>query len=58
MAAFDFSALREVLDVITSVILPIAGGVVTYSEVREARIEKRTRNFRMANEVSPEDRGA
>ena len=57
MAGFDFSALREVLDVITSVILPIAGGVVTYSEVREARIEKRTRNFRMANEVSPEDRG-
>ena len=58
MAGFDFSLIRQVLDVITSVILPIAGGVVTYSEVREARIEKRTRNFRMANEVSPEDRGA
>ena len=58
MAGFDFSLIRQVLDVITSVILPIAGGVVTYSEVREARLEKRTRNFQMANEVSPEDRGA
>ncbi len=57
MANFDFSMIREILDMITSVILPIAGGVVTYSEVREARIEKRTRNFRMANEVTPEDRG-
>lgn len=58
MAGFDFGFLREVLDVITSVILPIAGGVVTYSEVREARLEKRTRNFRVANEVTPEDRGS
>lgn len=57
MANFDFSLIRDILDVITSVILPIAGGVVTYTEVREARIEKRTRNFRMANEVTPEDRG-
>lgn len=57
MASFDFGTIREVLDVITSIILPIAGGVVTYTQVREARIEKRTRNFRMANEVTPEDRG-
>lgn len=57
MASFDFGLLRDILDVITSVILPIAGGVVTYTEVRETRIEKRTRNFRMANEVTPEDRG-
>ena len=57
MASFDFGLFRDVLDVITSVILPIAGGVVTYTEVREARIEKRIRIFRMANEVTPEDRG-
>ena len=58
MASFDFGIIRDALDVITSIILPIAGGVVTYTQVREARIEKRTRNFRMANEVTPEDRGA
>lgn len=54
--AFNMGPVMEFLDFVSSIILPIAGSVVTYSEVRGARMEKKTREFQLAMELSPEDR--
>ena len=52
-----FEPIIEVLDVIGNVLMPVAGGLITWSEMREAWREKRIRNFGMTSDFSPEDRG-
>ncbi len=53
---FDVSFLKDAFDVLNSMIIPAVGFVITWSEVRDARKEKRIRDFAKAGEISPEDR--
>lgn len=48
---------REVLSLISDIVIPVAGSAITYYQVREARQEKRGRNFVISTEITPEDRG-
>jgi len=53
----DFDAVVHLLDIIGNVLMPVAGGLITWSEMREAAREKRIRDFGMISDFSPEDRG-
>jgi|GEM_PF-4350028 len=53
----DVDTIIHVLDIIGNVLMPVAGGLITWSEMREAAREKRIRNFGMISDFSPEDRG-
>ena len=50
------SFFRNAFDVLNSMIIPVVGFVITWSEIRDARKEKRIRNFSKAGEILPEDR--
>ncbi len=52
----DFSFIKDAFDVLNSMIIPAVGFVITWSEVRDARKEKRIRDFAKADEITPEDR--
>ena len=52
----DLSFFRNAFDVLNSMIIPVVGFVITWSEIRDARKEKRIRNFSKAGEILPEDR--
>lgn len=52
-----FDTIMEVLTVISTIFIPIAGGIITYIQLADAIKANRMRNFRFAAEVSPEDRG-
>ncbi len=52
----DLSFIKDAFDVLNSMIIPAVGFVITWSEVRDARKEKRIRDFAKAGEISPEDR--
>ena len=54
---FDFGSIIDVLDIIGNVLMPVAGGLITWSEMRDAWRDKRIRNFGMASDFTPEDRG-
>ena len=54
---FSYDRIMAVFDVLNSVVIPVAGAVITWSELRDARREKRIRDFGKAGEVSPEERG-
>lgn len=47
---------QQALDMLNDLIIPVVGFVITWSEVRDARKEKRTRNFSKAGELLPEER--
>ncbi len=53
---FDLNFIKEAFSVLNSMIIPVVGFVITWSEVRDARKEKRIRDFAKAGEISPEDR--
>lgn len=48
---------QEALNMLNDLIIPVVGFVITWSEVREARKEKRIRDFSKAGELLPEERG-
>ena len=52
----DLSFFNDAFDVLNSMIIPVVGFVITWSEVRDARKEKRIRDFSKAGEILPEDR--
>lgn len=47
---------QQALDMLNDLIIPVVGVVITWSEVRDARREKRIRNFAKAGELMPEER--
>lgn len=53
---FSMDLIHDAFDILNSMIIPVVGFVITWSEVREARREKRIRHFSKAGEISPEDR--
>lgn len=48
--------LQQALDLLNDLIIPVVGFVITWSEVGDARKEKRIRNFSKAGELLPEER--
>ncbi|MBR5284293.1 MAG: hypothetical protein IKU27_04545, partial [Clostridia bacterium] len=52
-----FERIVELADSIGNFIVPIAGGLISFFEMRDAWREKRIRDFNNAGEFSPEDRG-
>ncbi len=52
----DLSFLNNAFDILNSMIIPVVGFVITWSEIRDARRESRIRNFSKAGEILPEDR--
>ncbi|MBQ6808768.1 MAG: hypothetical protein IJP07_06410 [Firmicutes bacterium] len=57
MESFMNSIFYQVLSVISSIIIPIVGFLVSYFQIRDAHTEKKIRNFKIASEIMPEDRG-
>ena len=53
---FSMDFVHNAFDILNSMIIPVVGFVITWSEVRDARRDKRIRDFSKAGEVSPEDR--
>ncbi|MDO4732076.1 MAG: hypothetical protein Q4B50_00970 [Bacillota bacterium] len=55
----DFFASRfyQFLSLISTIIIPIVGFLVSYFQIRDARTEKKIRNFKITSEITPEDRG-
>lgn len=53
---FSMDLVHGAFDILNSMIIPVVGFVITWSEVRDARREKRIRDFAKAGEISPEDR--
>ncbi len=53
---FSMGFVHNAFDILNSMIIPVVGFVITWSEVRDARREKRIRDFSKAGEVLPEDR--
>lgn len=52
----DFSIFSDAFNLLNSIIIPVVGFVLTWSEVRDAQKEVRIRNFAKAGEILPEDR--
>lgn len=57
MESFMNSTFYQILSVISSIIIPIVGFIVSYFQIRDAHTEKKIRNFKIASEIMPEDRG-
>ena len=53
---FSMDFVHNAFDILNSMIIPVVGFVITWSVGRDARREKRTRDFSKAGEVLPEDR--
>ena len=52
----DLSFFNNAFDALNNMIIPVVGFIITWSEVRDARKEKRIRDFSKAVEILPEDR--